>query len=70
MPNLKHIPENEQEGVLGTFWAMLKELESIAHSNENDVILRHELTNDFSFTWEGIKCFLVPGQNEECKINY
>lgn len=44
MPNLKHIPENEQEGVLGTFWAMLKELESIAHSNEKDVILRHEVT--------------------------
>lgn len=44
MLNLPKIPENEQEGVLGTFWAMLKELESIAHSNENDVILRHEVT--------------------------
>ena len=44
MPDLKHIPENEQEGVLSTFWAMLKELESIAHSNEKDVILRHEVT--------------------------
>jgi len=42
--NLSKIPENEQEGVLGTFWAMLKELESIAYSNEKDVILRHEVS--------------------------
>lgn len=37
---LTHIPAHEQEGVLSSFWTMLKEAESKA-DNENDPVLKH-----------------------------
>lgn len=37
---LTHIPANEQEGVLATFWTMLKEAESKA-DNDDDLLLKH-----------------------------